>query len=130
MTFNPTYQDIKAYYKDKSETMEDKEHTHNRQLKCNLCGMVFPAMQRHGPTDLERCFPRGIGSSSTGDVCIECGHRTDKTLQLIYNENEYVAICPECLQAHHGLDYFTIKWKLLRLVMRIERIKWRNNYGP
>lgn len=97
---------------------------------CKLCGMEYTLPQRHGPIDLEHCFPKGIGSTNDGAICTECGRRTDNALTLIHNEIEHVAICPECLEAHHGLDYFTMKYNLLRLAICVQRIKWRDSHGP
>jgi len=93
---------------------------------CKLCGMEYQLPQRHGALDLEHCYPEGLGSTNDGAVCTECGRNTDKAVTLRYNEIEHVAICPGCLQAHHGLDYFQFKYHLLRMVTMLQREIWRN----
>ena len=96
---------------------------------CKLCGMEYPPFERHGPVDLTECIPRGIGSTNEGGVCTECGHRADKTLTFIYRELEYVDICEECLSAHHGLDYYELKYLLMKMVLNQWRHDWNQAIG-
>jgi len=96
---------------------------------CKLCGLEYSPSARHGPVDLEDCVPRGIGSSNESGVCTECGHRADKTITLIYHDLEYVDICPDCLYAHHGLEYYDIKYLLMKMVINQWRHDWNKAIG-
>lgn len=126
MSYNPTYTRIKEFYASKQEFAEDHQIGPTQYKQCNLCGMVFPALQRHGPVDVENTRPIGYGSTKDGAVCTECGRRTDEAITLVYRDIEEVAICPGCLKAHHGIEYHSIKYSLIRWYLNYKRILWHN----
>ena len=97
-----------------------------RRALCKLCGMDYQLPMRHGPIDLEQCVSNGFPKS---DVCTECSRRVDKPLAFIYNQQEYVAVCKECLEGHHNLDYFRLKYALILRQLHVWRDQWNSKYN-
>lgn len=114
-------EDKTNYYFSTGRIVGDWWKVEERIGLCKLCGMEYQLPQRHGPIDLERCYPTGIPES---EVCTECGRRADKPLAFIYNTLEHVAVCKDCLEAHHKLDYFQLKYAIILTQLEVWREQW------
>jgi len=91
---------------------------------CKQCGMEYVLPQRHGPIDLEDSYPRGISSG----ICTECGLRFDSLLQFMTHEIEYTAVCQKCIETHHGLDYFSFKYRICKMLLCQWRLHWNRRF--